>query len=576
MRKRMKATFAVAMSIVMAAGMMGCGQQNAPAESAAPEKMESSNVTAEQPAESQELEVVKILGRNYTYTGANGRTVTLKDWSTEGKSARWEKLTEELAARGIKLELDLIEPDQYTTTCQTMAASGEFSNYDLINMSPLDEKTRINLVKQGQLQSISDVWEQYSEGTAKEFFATEAGEYFYNHLKLEDGKCYWISDFGSGTYKDEVETNSVLGFQLRQDWLDKIGRDIPTSLDELYDVMTEFQEQDVNKSGAKDEIICLELGSFSSDIAQWFGLGIATTFINSQDNNTVTSPWYQENVKDYIQYMQKLYAAGLLKNTDPQYTQYNTYMASNQIAGIAEWATEMWLEPSITVPEGEAYPWYVPFRLEAVKGQTPLYRGQNKYNPSSRAYAIPASSDKQEAIAKILDYLISEEGINLTEFGVEDVSYKVVDGKFSNLFDGTLENTDAVGCSLWTNNSIFPRFELNKDISVEMVNTIQFGEDNGVTSNVSGKHDFTLECTRDQEHRLFHDETAYAVPTLDELKRIGELSSDLQTYSSELLTKLIMGEKSLDDWDSYIQDLKDLGLDELIAINQGRCDRALK
>lgn len=37
-----------------------------------------------------------------------------------------------------------------------------------------------------------------------------------------------------------------------------------------------------------------------------------------------------------------------------------------------------------------------------------------------------------------------------------------------------------------------------------------------------------------------------------------------------------MGEKSLDDWDAYIQDLKDLGLDELIAINQGRYDRAMK
>ena len=37
-----------------------------------------------------------------------------------------------------------------------------------------------------------------------------------------------------------------------------------------------------------------------------------------------------------------------------------------------------------------------------------------------------------------------------------------------------------------------------------------------------------------------------------------------------------MGEKSLDDWDSYIQDLKDLGLDDLIAVQQARVDRAMK
>ena len=39
------------------------------------------------------------------------------------------------------------------------------------------------------------------------------------------------------------------------------------------------------------------------------------------------------------------------------------------------------------------------------------------------------------------------------------------------------------------------------------------------------------------------------------------------------LTKLILGQKSLDDWDSYMDDLKRLGLDELIEIYQGRYDR---
>jgi len=37
-----------------------------------------------------------------------------------------------------------------------------------------------------------------------------------------------------------------------------------------------------------------------------------------------------------------------------------------------------------------------------------------------------------------------------------------------------------------------------------------------------------------------------------------------------------MGQKSMDDWDSYIKDLKDLGLDEMISINQARYDRAMK
>ena len=46
------------------------------------------------------------------------------------------------------------------------------------------------------------------------------------------------------------------------------------------------------------------------------------------------------------------------------------------------------------------------------------------------------------------------------------------------------------------------------------------------------------------------------------------------TYSEELLTKLILGQQSMDDWDTYMADLERLGLDQLIEINQARYDRA--
>ena len=75
---------------------------------------------------------------------------------------RWNKLTDDLAEKGVKLELDLIEADQYQTNIQTMVASGEISKYDWVCISPLDIKTRLNLVKSGQIQSVSDIWNEYS------------------------------------------------------------------------------------------------------------------------------------------------------------------------------------------------------------------------------------------------------------------------------------------------------------------------------------------------------------------------------------------------------------------------------
>ena len=339
-RKKWKSGAALILSALMILGMTGCGgdaeesSQSAPEESRAEQQTESQEQaddaqTGQEQEADGELEVVKILGRNYTYTGANGRTVTLKDWSTEGKSKRWEKLEEDLAKKGVKLELDLIEPDQFDTTLQTMAASGELSNYDIINITSLDDKTKLNLVKQGQLQPISDILENYSEGPYKEFAASDAGKFYEKRMRLEDGKIYWVTDFGVSSY------GGVLGFQIRQDWLDAIGKETPTTLDELFDTLKAFQDQDVNQNGEADEAVMVNYSSFSTDISAWFGLGIDITFIDSTDGYTVKSPWYQEHVKDYIAYMQKLYENGLLKMED---NQSGTYMANNQVDRNSGWS----------------------------------------------------------------------------------------------------------------------------------------------------------------------------------------------------------------------------------------------
>lgn len=59
-----------------------------------------------------------------------------------------------------------------------------------------------------------------------------------------------------------METNFALGFSIRQDWLDAIGREIPKTTEELYEDLVEFQKQDVNKSGAADEFICVWFDNF--------------------------------------------------------------------------------------------------------------------------------------------------------------------------------------------------------------------------------------------------------------------------------------------------------------------------
>ena len=78
---------------------------------------------------SGDLKTLHILGVDHSGTDGNGQTVKLSDW-VNGDSKLWERFTSDLAERGLKLELDLIENDQYDTTVNNQLAAG--LDYDFV------------------------------------------------------------------------------------------------------------------------------------------------------------------------------------------------------------------------------------------------------------------------------------------------------------------------------------------------------------------------------------------------------------------------------------------------------------
>ncbi len=64
-----------------------------------------------------------------------------------------------------------------------------------------------------------------------------------------------------------------------------------------------------------------------------------------------------------------------------------------------------------------------------------------------------------------------------------------------------------------------------------------------------------------------------ALATDEELETVNTYATTVETYSKELLTNLILGRESMDNWGTYIAKLKDLGLDKLIEVYQAQHDR---
>lgn len=476
----------------------------------------------------------------------------------------FQDLVKLFTENGLNVEFEVIPQDQYGVVAQTrLATASELPDFMNIQRDYLDEVTTLNLAGNGTLLPVNKILEEHGDGTTLEYLKENA-PFVFGLTTAADGNMYWIPNFATSTYngKPGSTCQTVL---IRKDWLEKLNLSTPETADEFYEVMKAFRDQDANGNGAKDEIIALDGSKFMCGIPQWFGLGTDLTSVIIETGEVV-SPWYQEGAKAYFEYMNKLVKEELL---DPTLTGAATHdlenqrLAENKVSAVYSYTLQAWLEPQINA-EGASF---LPIKpLTAVEGIDPI-RAIEPPQLAWRGYAVTKGCTDLEGMAKLLDLMYSEEARYLSLFGNSEKTSKVVDG-VRVMDEDYVNNTNwelmanertTVGGYLW-NNSAFPVFR-----SSTMENQIKNAE----------KHKADFQVTVFDHHPTAPDnnEAYLAVPTTDELDKKAEIQNDLLTYSKELATQLILGHKSLDDWDTYMAELKELGLDDMIAIDQARSDR---
>jgi ABC-type glycerol-3-phosphate transport system substrate-binding protein len=525
---------------------------------------------------SEGLTVVKAWGTNKqgTWNRQTAKTSDLYDGSA--KSRIWDQFVAELAKKGVKLDLTLIMHDQMDTAFQTLLASGKINDYDYIapaGSSGVSERTRLALVEQGRLAPLNKAIQEYSEGTAKNYYFNDPqGSHFAKLDTLEDGNFYWLTQNIYSWLKDpSVPWGTAYVGLIRQDWLDTLGIPMPKTTDEFYNALSAFQQRDVNGNGLKDEVALVSAEGFGKGIPQWFGLG--DSIVSAIDGQAV-SPWYQPGAKDYFTYMNRLYRAGLL-----QITTESGETAANRIAYLTSYSAEFWEEPNINLPAGAAKAYFNPVVIQASPG-IPARVFHTEYGYSafwgSSMYSIPAGSKNIPAVVKMIDFFTSDDFYTLTHRGIQGYDYtENPDGTFSTYFgaEGIDQYTTASDLSgIYRGySSIFPDYG-RTERSNEYIQLQDGAKTYGITGEI--RKEFYDSFNSNKWPFVVGQESVLVFPSPREVERIAAITPDLNTYSNELTASLIMGEKSLSNWDSYITDLKRLGLDELVSIYQARMDRA--
>ncbi|MGZ9585236.1 extracellular solute-binding protein [Paenibacillus marinisediminis] len=471
----------------------------------------------------------------------------------------WKEIDTLLNNAGLKLDYEWVPAEQYEVVLKTRMASGS-DLPDIVNITKLDNTTVLNLAKQGVFLDLNPLIEKYSNGNIKKMYDTEF-PYAKKSTTSPDGQMYWFSNLHKKTYQGKDPAPVSLTMMIRKDWLDKLNLPVPTTADEYLQTLKAFRENDANGNGKKDEILSYPYpGQFNGAIAQWFGLGTGVTAVDVE-NKKVVSPWYQDGVKDYFRFMQSLVKEGLLDTSliEAKGEQVQQKMTDNQVSSLSDYNLENYQEP--TIRGGGEYLPLMP--LKAVDNITPAAQLEPPFLIFNK-FAITKNCKDVEAAIKFFDTVYSDKYADLMFWGIEGQTYKIEsNGAKVFLNNGSAEEmakTKQVNGNALLGDTVFPRVQF-ANLEYELSRLPQYKVDN------------ELQILKYKPYYVNMNDNFLAIPDEKQLETKTKILTNLNTYSSELATKLVLGQKSLDDWDQYIAELKKLGLDQLMEIDQQLLDR---
>lgn len=383
--------------------LAGCGQKEAQVSSEG-KKEESTQVSAQeksteaeaQPTEKKEITVL-ILERG-------------KCSADEGtmEQNRWTEWINENSPVKVKW----IAVPRTESVAKTNALFASDSAPDLVwefGKSFMD-----NLYLQGVIQPVDDYIEQYS---------TEYKAYLEEHQELvpylteDDGQMYAFSSARSPL------TIVNHGMWIRQDWLDNLGLDMPTTVEELYEVALAFTKDDPDGNGVDDTYgVTFNYNGFSI-MQTLFGKPEKDIVI---EDDTVSLWTGSEGYRQCYTMLKNMYENGII---DPEYVTDTNYERQTQLlttgkAGIYLASYDIsanWRALKENCPEANLVP------MESVAAPDGNVYGLYQEPAPFRTVCMNANAKDPEACIQFLDWMLTEGWYTLT-YGIEGEHYNLVNG----------------------------------------------------------------------------------------------------------------------------------------------------
>jgi putative aldouronate transport system substrate-binding protein len=328
---------------------------------------------------------------------------------------------------------------------------------------------------------------------------------------------------------------------VRKDWMDKLGIKEPKTSDEFLDMLRAFRDKDPNGNGKKDEIpfSSREKFEWADNIFGMYGVNLDS---NSIHNNQVMPGFVHPNMKNALgllrtMYQEKLIDTEFLTNTravwdqkiksdlvgswnhvvfgawDPWQKELNNLLAAKNPNVVA-----------IPTPRGVGYDG----KLGRVE------------KPVLKTFVVHKDAKNPEAIVKLFDWLISEEGQLFADLGMEGQTFTKEGGsiKYNADKDPDLRWREAV-FTLHGFHETAQKAKINNDAAYnKLIQTIETSRKEGIPNITAG------------------------MPPSETMTKNADLA--YKGAFQEAAAKIILGEKPVDYFDEFVASWKKQGGEQAI------------
>ena len=377
----------------------------------------------------------------------------------------------------------------------------------------------------------------------------EANQQYALSYLSADGALYQFPQQG-------VEETNRRGWMYRADVFEELGLTAPTNKDEFYDVLVKLKE-------AYPDSYPLGFRSFVGSLNQFNMLAPSwgTYHIMNEDNRFFgydydTGKWIfgptTDAYKEMVTFYHQLYEEGLLL---PNFLTIDTKGWQDVIANSDSFITVDYLS-RIDFFNNSMRPSDPDFTMSFLAPPSFGSEGQAMFPNSAKAmmgFVVSSQTKKLDDVLAYVDWMYSEEGRELLSWGRPDELY----------------TEDAQGNRTW--NEFSTAAEMKQGTGLQTYGFYELYDFDGELST------FSPECRAATEEARKYDLAAQPVLayTDEEKEVVDTIGVNIQTHVSEEISKFLLGERSLDEWDAYVAEIDALGLDKLEAVHTSSYARVL-